>query len=241
MQAKKQGQCETRLTAEPDVQGALVSQTLPTRRDFLRLAPLLPGMLLGRAAWAGDAAVASVADGGFWERPRWVWVRRPETGEEVREVYWADGQLVAAGYLRLSWLLRDLHMEDRIRGILRRQAAGERVVVPEGWYSAVAMSPVLLDILYSFCGWLEYFGIQRPLQMSKGGAFRHPITNAVTEGAARDSRHQHAGAGDIVVTGVTAAATSNFALWLQAGGVGVYPARNFTHVDDGSLRFWKGH
>ena len=29
-------------------------------------------------------------------------------------------------------------------------------------------------------------------------------------------------------------------VWLRAGGVGFYPGKGFTHVDDGRLRRWKG-
>jgi uncharacterized protein YcbK (DUF882 family) len=210
---------------------------MPSRRAFLLSAAAVPALLAGRAA---HAQVPGVSAPGFWDQPRWVWVRRPDTGEEAREIYWADGRLIPEAYQRLSWALRDLHMEDRLRGLQRRRAAGERVEIPVDWYAAVAMSPVLLDILYAYCGWLKCFGIDRPLLIPKGGGFRHPITNANTEGAAKDSRHQHGGAADPTIQGVDATASARFGLWLRAGGIGVYPAHGFTHVDDGRLRFWHG-
>jgi uncharacterized protein YcbK (DUF882 family) len=208
-----------------------------SRRLFVAAAATVPAML---ASVPARAEVPGVSAPGFWDQPRWVWLRRPETGEEVREVYWADGQLIPDAYQRLSWALRDLHMEDRLRDLHRRRATGQSVVIPADWYCAVAMSPVLLDILYAHCGWLACFGIHQPLLIPKGGAFRHPVTNEVTEGAAKNSHHQRGGAGDLTIQGVDAAATSRFGLWLRAGGIGVYPAHHFTHVDDGRLRFWHG-
>lgn len=211
------------------------------RRAFLQSAAVIPSILAGRAA---HADVPGVSDTDFWNQPRWVWLRRIDdhgrTLEESREVYWADGQLVPDAYHRLSWAMRDLHMEDRLAKLQSRRAAAESVVIPSSYYTAVAMSPVLLDTLYAFCGWLKCFGVNEPLRFTKGGLFRHPVTNAETEGAAKDSKHQVGGAGDPHIAGVTAEASSRFALWLRAGGVGVYPAKHFTHVDDGRIRFWHG-
>jgi uncharacterized protein YcbK (DUF882 family) len=33
---------------------------------------------------------------------------------------------------------------------------------------------------------------------------------------------------------------SRFGVWLQAGGVGWYQKKEFTHIDTGRLRAWKG-
>jgi uncharacterized protein YcbK (DUF882 family) len=217
-----------------------------SRRTFLQAAAFIPSLLAGRAAHA-DVPGVSAPD--FWNRPRWAWVRRVSTGEQVREVYWADGALIEPGYDRLSWALRDIHMERRLATLQRQRAEGRAVVIPADWYCAVAMSPVVLDISYAYCSWLACFGIQRPLDLTDGGAFRHPATVAAfrdphsalyTEGAAKDSKHMHGGAIDPSIVGVQAEATARFGLWLQAGGVGFYPSKHFTHVDDGRIRFWHG-
>jgi uncharacterized protein YcbK (DUF882 family) len=213
----------------------------PGRRRFLCAASALAGML-GTPTLAQVGGVASAADQGFdpsavatdfWARPRTVWLRRPATGEEIRATWWADGRVVQAEYERLCWFLRDESLAKRIESLER---AGRPV--PASWYPAVGVSYVTLDILYATNGWLEWFGMSRPLVVT--GFFRHPVTNAVTEGAARNSRHQVGGAGDIVVPDVPASRVSAFGAWLRAGGVGFYPGKGFTHVDDGRLRRWKG-
>jgi len=102
----------------------------------------------------------------------------------------------------------------------------------------VAVSVVLLDILYATNGWLDYHDIARPLAITS--AFRHPITNSETEGASKDSRHLVGGAGDLLIPGVNPANVSAYGLWLRGGGVGWYPSKAFTHVDDGRLRAWRG-
>jgi uncharacterized protein YcbK (DUF882 family) len=221
----------------PEIALAPDRLVLPSRRAFLLSAAAIPALLAQAPA---RADVPGVTVQGFWDQPRWVWIRRPETGEELREIYWADGQLIPDAYRRLSWALRDLHMEDRLRGLEQRRVAGEHVVIPADWYVAVAMSPVLLDILYAYCGWIAAFGLHQPLLIPKGGALRHPVTNSQTEGAARDSHHMRGGAGDLTILGVNAQASAAFGLWLRAGGIGVYPTHHFTHVDDGRLRFWHG-
>lgn len=124
-------------------------------------------------------------------------------------------------------------MQSRIEGL--RQLGRP---VPAGWYAAMGMSPVLLDILYAINGWLDFFGMARPLVLTS--ALRHPVTNAAIEGAAKDSRHQRGGAGDLIIPDVPADRVAAFGVWLRGGGVGFYPSKGFTHVDDGRLRVWRG-
>lgn len=202
---------------------------LPSRRSFLLSAAVMPSILLGTSA----SAQTQFQPQDFWGRPRTIWMKRAETKEEIKAVYWADGELVRSEYLKLCWFMRDVKMEK----LLQRNAAQGRVS-PASWHAAVAMSPVLLDILYATGGWLDYYGIPRPLEFLSG--FRHEYTNARTEGAALLSRHIGGGAGDIHIPGVRAANVSAFGRWLSGGGVGWYPNNSFTHVDDGKLRFWKG-
>jgi len=94
-------------------------QAMPSRRAFLLAAAFAP------------EAFAQAPVQGFWEQPRWVWLHRPATGEEIRTVYWAQGNLIQQEYVRLCWFLRDVR-------------AGKSM-----W-----MSPVLLDMLYASSSWL---------------------------------------------------------------------------------------
>lgn len=198
------------------------------RREMLAACAVVPVLL------SAQVKAQSLHPQGFWERPRTVWLRRPATGEEIRATYWANGQLVQHEYLRLCWFLRDPRMQRRIE----QASQGGRGAPPAGWHAAVAYGQIPLDVLYALGGWLEHFRMERPIVVTS--AFRHQLTNAATEGAARNSQHTRGQAVDIVIPGVAAERVSQFAQWLRAGGVGFYPSRGFTHIDGGSLRAWRG-
>ena len=174
----------------------------------------------------------------FWSKPRWVWLRRSTTGESIRKVYWADGQLITSAYQAISWFLRDLRFEQMlakndpiVTRALNSGRIGQQHLSP--W---MLMDPILLDVLYAHCAWLDYFGIQQPLVLTSG--LRHILTNERTEGAAFDSKHVKGGAGDIVIPNVSSERVAAFSRWLQAGGVGLYVAKGFTHIDTGRVRSW---
>lgn len=179
------------------------------RRKFLTLGAAAPALFGGAGSvWA---------QGDFWSQPRTLWMQR-KTGagvEELRETYFADGQIIASGYVNACRLLRDVR-------------AGQ----------AVQMSPVLLDVLCGIQGFLAAHGHVIPLVTTSG--YRSPATNAATEGAARNSMHVQGRAWDGRMPGVTPEMLARIALYLQGGGVGLYQGKNFLHVDDGRLRFWRG-
>lgn len=193
-----------------------------------------------RAQTGFNPGDASEDPQGFWERPRWVWLKRSVTGEQIKVVYWQDGALLAEPYNQLCWFLRDVRFErmliandPAIRKALNRGQVSEQHL--SAW---LMMDPILLDILYAFSAWLSMFGINTPILLTS--AFRHLITNLMTEGAARNSWHIQGGAADIVVQGVSPAALARFGLWLSGGGVGIYQSRGFIHLDRGQLRSWRG-
>lgn len=179
---------------------------------------LSPGRrrLLGAAAAALSqlALPESALAQSFWDQPRELWLRRPATGEEIRAVYWANGQVVPEGYYAICRLLRDTH-----RGL------------------AVQYDVVALDIARGIYGWLQGFGLARPLIINSG--YRHPLTNA-TEGGVRNSLHTKGKALDLRIEGVSTESVTRFGLYLSGGGVGFYPGKEFTHVDCGRVRFWRG-
>lgn len=210
------------------------------RRTFLcRLAALGFPAVHARAAgqWEGGNAETTP---GFWERPRWVWLRRPATGEQLRVVYWNDGRLLEDAYRQVSWLLRDVRFERMLaaRHPAIAQALGEGRIRQEHLSPWVLMDPVLLDVLYAYSAWLSAFGMSRPLDMTSG--FRHLITNDMTEGAARASHHVRGEGADLTVPGVNVVALAQFGRYLQVGGVGLYQSRNFLHIDRGRVRSWVG-
>jgi uncharacterized protein YcbK (DUF882 family) len=136
-------------------------------------------------------------------------------GDELLEAtYWT----VAGGYnrdeyLSICWLLRDLQA-DRV----------------------FPMNHDLLDVLCGVQTWLARNGIHAPLRIHSG--YRTPKTNQRTEGAALDSRHVVGRAVDISVRGVSNLKLAGMASVLGRGGTGLYPGRNFVHVDTGDERIW---
>lgn len=179
----------------------------PSRRNFLFKAS---GLALGTAMFP-QVLLAR----GFWEQPRTLYIKRAQTGETVRETYWADGRIVRPGYERICHILRDV----------RADVAGQ-------------MTLQVLDVLAGTQGYFRAYGQDRLLIATSGK--RTPATNGSTEGAAKDSEHMRDNAVDFYMEGVPAAYLSNLGLYLQGGGVGWYPAKNFVHVDGGRVRFWKG-
>lgn len=210
------------------------SLLVPERGVSRRVAAQMVAAAALLPSWHACCAQAQ-ADVGvdFWSRPRTVYLKRPATGEVIKRTYWANGALVEREYRELCWFLRDPKMEARMAH--RRVAYG---ALPSDWYCAVLFSPTTLDILYALSSWLELFKLSPWLIVDS--AFRHFLTNISIEGAARNSQHMRGGAVDIYVPGVSAEQVGRFAVWLRGGGVGIYPAKNFTHVDDGRLRVWRG-
>jgi len=174
----------------------------------------------------------------FWTLPRWVWLHRPASGETIKLVYWQDGQLIDNAYQQISWFLRDVRFQKMLDAkspvIYRALDAGR--IGREHLSPWALMDPILIDILYAYSAWLNYYGIQKPLTLTS--ALRHMLTNEMTEGAARNSWHTKAGAADVVIPGVSPAASAKFGKWLSGGGVGLYIQKNFVHLDRGRVRSW---
>ncbi|GAB3552143.1 hypothetical protein GCM10027343_37310 [Noviherbaspirillum agri] len=102
---------------------------------------------------------------------------------------------------------------------------------------AVQFDLVTLDIARGVYGWLQGFGMERPLIINSG--YRDPRTNA-KEGGVRNSFHTKAQALDLRIEGVSTASVARFGMYLAGGGVGFYPGKSFTHLDSGRVRYWRG-
>jgi uncharacterized protein YcbK (DUF882 family) len=178
------------------------------RRNFLKIATagtiaqMLPPSVFGQ-------------EPDFWSQPRSLWLYRPETKEQVKATYFADGKIVWSEYAKICSILRDVQA-----------------------HQAVQMSPVLLDILAGMQGWLTAHGIQSPMYTNSG--YRSPRTNAHTEGADRNSLHMLGKAWDGYVPQISNESLGKFAMYLHGGGVGFYQHKNIIHVDDGKVRSWRG-
>ena len=191
-----------------------------TRRHLLQTAAGLlvrSGLSLGAGralAAEGDAeAGANPAAPAAAFPERTLWLRRTQTKEEGRALYFQGNALVPDGYSLLCYLLRDVRAERVTR-----------------------MDVKLIHLLFGMQAWMRSVGIRQPLRVNSG--YRTPETNAGTEGAAVHSQHLSGKAVDFAVDGIPSAVLAQLALRFNAGGVGVYPA--FVHVDTGPVRTWAG-
>jgi uncharacterized protein YcbK (DUF882 family) len=75
-------------------------------------------------------------------------------------------------------------------------------------------------------------------------AFRHPKYNLMLRKkghqVARDSQHTHGNAIDFSLPNIPTAQLHAWAKGQHAGGVGLYLASGFVHMDTGAIRFWSG-
>lgn len=196
---------------------------IPSQSTFLDGLNLESGVSRRRFmafAAAAPAILAPEAWGGprnFWSMPRFLWLERrtPAGLETFRGVYFADGALIPKAYAEICYILRDVR-------------AGQMI----------AMSPVLLDILCGVQGIAHSQQVIQPLHTTSG--YRTHGTNTSIEGAAKNSLHTEGRAWDGRFIGYSAASLGEVAKYLRGGGVGIYPGRNFTHIDDGRLRSWQG-
>ena len=182
-----------------------------TRRELLLSAAGVFCLAAARAEAAADLTPEDRLGALLTERRT---LRLVRGDERIEATYWS----VNAGYnrdeyLNVCWVLRDLQA-DRV----------------------FPMNHGLLDVLCGLQTWLARSGVHAPLRIHSG--YRTPKTNKRTEGAALDSRHIVGRAVDISVAGVSNLKLAGMASVLGRGGTGLYPGRNFVHVDTGDERIW---
>ncbi len=136
------------------------------------------------------------------------------TGESLRAVYWAEGRHVPEGLAGIEHILRDFRTAEQHQIDTR-----------------------LLDLLSDLAQTLE---TKAPYQIISG--YRSPKTNAQLrehgEGVAKHSLHMEGKAVDIRLAGRPLTTLRKAAIALRRGGVGMYPASDFVHVDVGRVRYW---
>lgn len=151
-----------------------------------------------------------------WPSPgetRQVWLKRPQTGEELVSRYCSNGQLDMTEYLKVCRLLRDAQ-------------AGV----------AAYIDIEVLDLVFAMQRWLVSWGIDRPVVIQSG--YRTAATNQRLEGAAKNSMHLRGKALDVRMEGVPVAYLGRLASIFAVGGVGFYVSKSFVHLDSGSVRTW---
>ena len=149
----------------------------------------------------------------FWDQPRTLSLKRSKTNEIVNIPYFKNGQVDLQGYWKITYLLRDLTANLMAYPDLK-----------------------LLDLLCAVQAWMKFYGNNNPLIITSG--FRTKEHNNKLEGAAKDSQHLLGKAVDFVVPGLDPQAIGKIASHFQAGGVGIYLDKNFTHLDTGNIRSW---
>ena len=136
------------------------------------------------------------------------------TGEHLKEVYWSQGQYIPDALHRISHHLRD-HRSGH----------------------AHAIDPTVLDLVTAVQKKCEANG---PIHIISG--YRSPESNAWlhanSDGVAFHSLHMQGKAIDIRLPGHSVRHVGNAARSLRGGGVGIYPASDFVHVDSGRIRYW---
>lgn len=136
------------------------------------------------------------------------------TGESVSAEYCRDGCLVPASLDEINHILRD-HRTGEVRDI----------------------DVQLLDLLHTLS---QKACPGRTFHVISG--YRSPTTNASLRangsGVAARSLHLDGRAIDIRVPGLALRELYRGAVALKSGGVGIYPASDFVHVDVGRVRTW---
>jgi uncharacterized protein YcbK (DUF882 family) len=136
------------------------------------------------------------------------------TGEQVKAVYWSKGRYVPEALRAANRVLRDHRSGD---------------VHP--------MDPHVLDLIAAVH---RKFGGKGAVHIISG--YRSPATNALlaasTDGVAGHSLHMEGKAVDIRIPGHSVRQIGRAAMSLRSGGVGIYPASDFVHVDTGRVRYW---
>lgn len=189
------------------------------RRHFLKIAGLavlggavgLTRPLSGDALAAGLKAVPETAVAAVG---RQLVLHNTHTGETGHCMFAARGGYLAEGLAKANRLLRDHRTGDVHR-----------------------IDPELLDLLHDLAGTLD---VEPEFEIISG--YRSPATNALlqrrSKGVASRSYHMQGKAVDVRLRGVELKRLHRAALGLRRGGVGLYSASRFVHIDTGPVRTW---
>jgi uncharacterized protein YcbK (DUF882 family) len=179
--------------------------------------PLARRRLLGLGLAA--AATGALAPASAWAAlpsapDRSLAFHNTHTDEKLAAVYWRNGAADQGALTEINHILRDFRTGDVFR-----------------------MDVKLLDLLAELH---RRTGSKQPFQIISG--YRSPKTNSMlaseSNGVATHSLHMDGMAIDIRVADVKLKTLHDTAVAMKLGGVGMYPASDFVHVDTGRVRYW---
>ena len=148
------------------------------------------------------------------DNDRCLTLHRPETKEVSSFCYWRKKTGIdIQGYRRANWILRDWQENKQ-----------------------VVMDIHLLNTLYVMQRWLIIEGRSGEIQILSG--YRTPGHNAKLDGAAKQSQHLNGKAADLYIPAVSTRLLAAMSRLIGVGGVGIYPNKNYVHVDTGNVRTW---
>jgi uncharacterized protein YcbK (DUF882 family) len=170
--------------------------------------------LLLRASLAGSVLAVAPLSKVWAASERCLALCNLHTGERINQPYWMAGNYLPESLSAINRVLRD-------------HRSGE--VYP--------IDPGLLDLLSAL---QQRVGSHQGYEVISG--YRSPATNAMlhnaSSGVATRSLHMQGKAIDIRLPGTALKTLHAAARQMKSGGVGLYTASNFIHVDTGRVRYW---
>jgi uncharacterized protein YcbK (DUF882 family) len=184
------------------------------RRSFLKSSAVLASVLAAPAVKAARKSAPEVAPAAAAPNERILRLHNTHTGENLRSIFWAEGQFIPDALQDINKLLRD-HRNNQVS----------------------AIDPQLLVLLDKVSA---QFGDHPTLHIISG--YRSPESNAKlhenTSGVAKHSLHMEGKAIDVRIPGQDLAKLHKVAMAQKSGGVGYYPDSQFVHMDVGRVRYW---
>ena len=182
------------------------------RRSFLKFGALgaAAALTTSKPSLAAIPAASAFAN----VRERSLSFYNLHTDENLKTVYWADGE-----YIPESLAAINHHLRDYRNGEVHQ------------------IHPGLLDLLCELRMKLDTTARSEWIS-----GYRSAATNAMlhskSDGVAQHSLHLQGMAADIRIPQRNLSFLRKTALSMKAGGVGYYPASQFVHVDVGRVRSW---
>ncbi len=187
-----------------------------SRRCFLKVGGLvtLGGIFAMVIPGAAQAAVTALTNSVSAATGRRLLLHNIHTGETGQCIYADRSGYLPEGLARVNRLLRDYRTGDMH-----------------------AIDPALLDLLHDLA---DELAVEPAYEIISG--YRCPATNALlrrrSKGVAKHSYHMLGKAADVRLRGVELSRLHRVALAKQRGGVGLYSASGFVHLDTGPVRTW---